>query len=410
MIVLFNCISFSLREMLRRSWRAAPVIAVFMGCLLHQTSGLAQAAAPAPANPATSQGAATPTLSANAKVVTLPVTVRDKKGQIVRNLTKDDFDLQDDHQPQSILYLTQQTDLPLSLCLLVDTSVSQRNFLELERPASKSFLDQMVTNKDRGCVIHFDRDVELLQDLTADHGRLESALQLLQTVVSQQQLPGRDDPDRTSRSADAQLYDSIFLASDELMSKQTGRKAVVILSDGVDRGSKESLGSAIEAAQQSNTIVYAIYFVEKEHEHNGFGRSSDGDGGYPGGGYPGGGYPGGRYPGGGYPGGGYPGGGYPGGYPSGGGQRPSKIPHIDGRKMLAQISAETGGRLYEVSKKDTVEQIYGNIAEELRTQYTLGYTPVKSGAEGFHSITLTVKKKDLTVQTKSGYYPGSPAK
>jgi VWFA-related protein len=338
----------------------------------------------------------------------LPVTVRDKKGQIVRNLTKDDFELQQDNRPQSIRYFTQETNLPLTLGLLVDTSESQRNVLEQERTASKSFLDQMVTDKDRAFVIHFDREVELLQDLTPDHSKLESALQSLQTPGYEQQTSSGGGASR--HGAGTLLYDSIFLACDELMSKQTGRKAVVVLSDGVDRGSKESLASAIEAAQRANTIVYSIYFAEKEHEENrGFGRRGGGypGGGYPGGGYPGGGYPGGRYPGGRYPGGGYPGGGYPGG---GGTQPPSNLPHVDGKKILAQISGETGGRLYEVSKKDTVEQIYSNIADELRTQYMLGYTPAKSDVEGFHTITLTTKKKGLTVQTRSGYYADSPTK
>ncbi len=399
---LLNCISFPLPAMPQRKPLALLGLAVFTGCLLHQAPAVAQAATPAPVNPPAQSGA-TPTYPVDVKVVTLPVTVRDKKGQIVRNLTKDDFELQQDNRPQSIRYFTQETNLPLTLGLLVDTSESQRNVLDQERSASKSFLDQMVTDKDRAFVIHFDREVELLQDLTTDHSKLESALQSLQTPGYEQQTSSGGGSSR--RGAGTLLYDSIFLACDELMSKQSGRKAVVILSDGVDRGSKESLASAIEAAQRANTIVYSIYFAEKEHEENrGFGRRG---GGYPGGGYPGGGYPGGGYPGGRYPGGGYPGGGYPGG---GGTQPPSNLPHVDGKKILAQISGETGGRLYEVSKKDTVEQIYAGIAEELRTQYMLGYTPAKSDVEGFHSITLTTKQKGLTVQTRSGYYADTPAK
>jgi VWFA-related protein len=366
---------------------------------------------PAPSQPAsgeTSPGAKTPTLSVDAKVVVLPVTVRDKHEQIVRNLTKDDFELQQDSRPQTIRYFTQETNLPLTLGLLVDTSMSQRNVLDQERSASKTFLDEMVTNKDRAFVVHFDREVELLQDLTADHGKLESALQLIQPSSENRETSVGGDQDGSAgpsrRRAGTLLYDAIFLASDELMKKQTGRKALVVLSDGVDRGSKESLASAIEAAQRADTIVYSVYFADKgrgegnspfEHRRGMGGQYPDE---YPGqypGGYPGG-YPG-RYPGGGYPGGGYPGG-YP---PSGGG---SQQTHIDGKKMLEQISRETGGRLFEISKKETVDNVYKEIAEELRTQYMMGYTPEKSDVEGYHTITLTTKKKDLTVQTRAGYY------
>jgi VWFA-related protein len=181
------------------------------------------------------------------------------------------------------------------------------------------------------------------------------------------------------------LYDAIYLASNELMKKQQGRKALIILTDGVDRGSKESLNTAIEAAQRGDTEVYSIYF---KGEHGGGGGGNSGNGGYPGGhhgGYPGGG---GGYPGGG---GGYPGGG--GGYPRGGGGQPE--PREDGKKILAQISGETGGRLFEVSKKETVDQIYATIEEELRSQYVLGYTPanhsqLKRALQQLTSILLQV--------------------
>jgi VWFA-related protein len=337
------------------------------------------------------------TLSVNVKVVSLPVTVRDKKGAIVRNLTKDDFELQEDGRPQSIRYFNQETNLPLTLGLLVDTSMSQSKVLDEERTASRSFLDQMVTNKDRAFVVRFDREVELLQDLTPEHSKLEAAVDLLQPSQYGQQTSTNDSQDgggsgssqRRMRGGGTLLYDSIFLASDELMKKQTGRKAIIVLSDGVDRGSKESLASALEAAQRADTIVYSIYFAGQEQNNNNFPRQGRGGyGGYPGGGYPGGGYPG-RYPGGGYP---------------GGGQQPSQNVHVDGKKILEQISGQTGGRLYEVSKKQSVDQIYADIAEELRTQYMLGYTPEKSDVEGFHRISLTTKKTDLSVQTRSGYY------
>ncbi|HEX4606104.1 MAG TPA: VWA domain-containing protein [Candidatus Angelobacter sp.] len=170
------------------------------------------------------------------------------------------------------------------------------------------------------------------------------------------------------------LYDAAYLASDELMKKQQGRKALIILSDGVDRGSKLNLDAAIESAQKADTVVYAILFTDDEHEHSAFG----GRGGFGGGmGRRGGGR----------------------GYPQE--ERP------DGKKVLERISKQTGGRMFEVAKKHPIEKIYESIAEELRNQYNLGYTPEPADAEGsFHKISLKTKNKDLAVQARDGYYAG----
>jgi len=337
------------------------------------------------------------TMSVDVKVVTLPVTVRDKKGQIVRNLTKDDFVLREDGRSQSIKYFTQDANLPLTLGLLVDTSLSQRNVLDQERNASKVFLDQMLTNaKDRAFLIHFDREVELLQDLTSSHDKLQAGLELLRTPQPDRDTgsndPGSSDPQSSPGSGNGQprmhrgggtlLYDAIYLASDELMKKQQGRKALIVLSDGDDHGSKESLQSTTETAQRADTVIYSILLADKNQDGNGFGHQGGGGMGRHGG----------------WPGGGFPGGG------RGGGRNPQE-PHVDGKKILDQISKETGGRLYEVSKKQAMDQIYDSIAEELRTQYNLGYTPDKSNADaGYHKISLTAKQKDLIVQTRAGYY------
>ena len=229
-----------------------------------------------------------PTISVNVKVVNLPVTVRDKHNQIVRDLTVADFNLLEDGHPQTIRYFSQETNLPLTLGLLVDTSLSQRNVLDEERNASKMFLNQMlVSEKDGAFLIHFDREVELLQDLTPSKEKLQKGLESLQTPASDRSEHGGDNsgpPD--SRSPDAHgggighgggtlLYDAVFLASNELMKKQQGRKALIILSDGVDRGSKESLESAVESAQKADTVVYSILFSdrheESRHRHRGRG-------------------------------------------------------------------------------------------------------------------------------------------
>jgi len=338
------------------------------------------------------------------KVVTMAVTVRDKHGAIVPSLTRDDFDLQDDNHPQVIKYFNHDTNLPLTMGLLVDTSMSQRNVVDDERTASDHFLDQMLTtDKDKAFLIQFDREVDLLEDPTSNKDKLRHAIDQLGAPQfnnsSSNGSSGSDDDSgqnsghRHMGGGGTMLYDAIYLASDELMSKEKGRKALIILTDGVDRGSKETLHSAIEAAQRADTVVYAIYFKGQEQHDN--------NGGYPGGGRRGG--MGGGWPGGG---GGYPGGG--GGYPGGrGGQRPEQ-PHVDGKKVLEQICGETGGHMFEVTKKENTDQIYTTIAEELRSQYILGYTPDKSVADsgGYHRIALTAKKKDLYVQTRQGYYSG----
>jgi VWFA-related protein len=348
--------------------------------------------------PSLQAGDPTSTIAVDVKVVTLPVTVRDKHGKIVRDLTKDDFTLQEDGRAQNIKYFSQDTNLPLTLGLLVDTSRSQTTVLDAERNASRSFFDQMlVQDKDKAFLLHFDYEVELLQDLTSSHQKLQAALDLLKTPSDRERSNDPNDSGDSGsgshRGGGTQLYDAVFLASNELMKKQQGRKALVILSDGVDRGSKTFLDGAIEAAQRADTVVYSIYFSgpREEGQRPGHGMGRGGGGGWPGGG---GGWPGG--------GGGYPGGGGGGGR---GGQRPSESPRTDGKKILERISKETGGRFFEVTKKEPVDQIYSSIVEELRTQYVMGYTPDKdSTPTGYHHVTLAVKKKDMTVQTREGYY------
>jgi VWFA-related protein len=268
----------------------------------------------------------------------------------------------------------------LTLGLLVDTSLSQRRVLEQERSASSTFLDQVLrVNKDTAFVIHFDREVELLQDLTSSRQKLEAALGLLQTPQRSDEGGGNSPDSYPGRrragggGGGTHLYDAVYLASNELMKKQQGRKALIILSDGVDRGSKETLASAVEAAQRADTLVYSILFAGEEGYGGGFGGRGMGGMGRRGG--------------------------WPGRYPQQ--ERP------DGKKVLEQISKQTGARLFEVSKKQPIEQIYDKIQEELRNQYSLGYTPNPPDAgPGYHKIRLTTKQKDLIVQARDGYYSG----
>ena len=310
--------------------------------------------------PASSFRAQQPQISVQVKAVNVLATVRDNHGQIVSNLSKDDFVLEEDGRPQTITYFARETDLPLTLGLVVDTSLSQQRVIEQERAAGQSFLSNMLRqDKDQAFVIHFDREVELLQDLTSSVDVLARALRLLE--ISQ---PDRNDgASRSGRGGGTLLYDAVYLASNEEMKKQQGRKALIVLTDGVDRGSKESLETAIETAQAADTVVYSILFADDRpfQRPRGFGMG-------------------------------------------GGGRRYPQQERPDGKKVLERISRETGGRLFEVSGKQTIQQIFSSIEEELRNQYNLGYTPRADVGPGYHKIAVTTKQKDLVVQARDGYY------
>jgi VWFA-related protein len=335
-----------------------------------------------------------PPITVNVSAVNLLATVRDKHGSIVRNLSKDDFTLEQDGKPQSITYFAKESDLPLTLGLLVDTSLSQRQVLDQERAASRTFLDRVLReDKDKAFLIHFDHEVELLQDLTSSRQKLLAAVDQLHTPQFSQSSSGGSSSGGSSggdgrgshghaHGGGTLLYDAVYLASDELMKKQQGRKALIILTDGVDRGSKESLHEALEAALRADTLIYCILFADKEEGHGnggGFGGPRMGGGGMGGGGM---------------------GGGRGGGYP-----RRTEESRPDGKKILEQMAQTSGGRFFEVSKKETLDKIYADLDEELHNQYVLGYSPDKPDATaGYHKLHLAVKQKDMQVQTRDGFY------
>jgi VWFA-related protein len=354
------------------------------------------------------------TLKIQAREVVLPVTVRDKKGALVTSLKISDFALTEDGRPQVIKSFTRESNLPFRVGLLVDTSRSVSGALDNERKAAGKFVDLMLpadpkadAAKDEGFLIHFDREVELLQDFTNSRDKLHHELDDMGPTRAQQndtQGPetsgdSGSGQQQRSRGGGTQLYDAIYLASDELMKPKDGRKALVVFSDGGDRGSKETLNDAVDAADRANVAVYTIYFKGEQE--------GGGNNGFPGqgrrGGMGGGGYPGG---GGGYPGGG---GGYPGGGRRGGGTSESSV---DGKKIMEKIATRTGGRYFEAKGKDKLDEIYAQIAEELRGQYLLTYTPdVVDNDGGFHKIALKANKDDLSVVTREGYYaPGGDSK
>jgi hypothetical protein len=348
--------------------------------------------------------------SGSVKEVNLLAFVHDKKEHPVANLGKQDFVLEQDGRAQAITQLANENSLPLTVGVLADTGAEQRKALAGERKASTEFFNRLLRDEDRGFVLHFDKTVELLQDVTSSHDKLAKGIEAISAGEEAPRGSGRgggeSEPNHRRFSFGGEvLYDAIYLAADEVLKGQVGRKAIVLFSDGVDRSSKTTLQHAIEAAQRADVLVYCVYVApQREAEED---RQA---GGYPGG-YPGGGYPGGGYPGGGYP--RYPGGGYPGGYPGGGpfpggGRRrePENVPREvkgQGKKTLQQIADETGGRFFELSKKLSAAEIYTQIEDEMRHQYSLSYTP-DTAASGYHKLHVSTRNPELTVRTRSGFY------
>lgn len=323
---------------------------------------------------------------AGVNVVNVFASVHNNKNEVVKDLTKDDFTLEEDGHPQTIKYFTRETDLPLTLGLMVDTSMSQRRVLDQEKSATSAFISQVMReDRDKAFLIKFDSEAEEMQEPTSSKKKLQSALNDVEGAEPRQLQ--RRDPNSSggsggggygSRGGGTILYDAILLGSNEEMKKLQGRKAMILLTDGDDHGSRSSLSESIEAAQRADTLVYSIYFADQQQSNYnpGFGGPGMGRRGGMGGGGMGGGRS--RYP-----------------------QQQSRG---DGKKVLERISRETGGAFFEVTKKMPLEKIYERIEEELRSQYNLGYTSDQKTGAGFRKIKVTAKGKGLVVQAREGYY------
>jgi len=284
-----------------------------------------------------------PTFRTEIKVVNVLATVRNKQGNFVRSLDKDDFQVSENGRPQEIRYFARDTDLPLTLGLMVDTSLSQRRVLDAERVASFDFLDSVLREKkDHVFVMQFDLSPIMRQELT-------SSLRELHQSLLNVDAPSLNDLINQTGGGTV-LYDAVLQASRDIMKKLTGRKAVIILTDGVDTGSQTSIGEAIEAAQRADTLIYSILFSDP-HAYGFFG---------------------------------------------GGG---------DGRGALTRMSRETGGGFFEVSKKQSLNQIYAQLESELRSQYSIGYVSDQPVAVSeFRKIQLVTREKGLTVQARNRYW------
>src|SRR5580698_9522497 len=278
------------------------------------------------------------TFSSDVQVVNLLATVRNKNHEILRDLTRDDFQILENGRLQTIRYFTRESDLPLTIGLMVDTSMSQLHVLDAERGASLRFLDQVLReNKDHVFIMQFDLAVQTRQPLTASRRELGQALAYVDTPTRSQL--------QSQYGGGTLLFDSIVDASQDIMKKQQGRKALIVLSDGGENGSDASISDAIEAAQRAETLIYTILFSDGSYGSN------------------------------------------PG--------------------IMQRLAKETGGGYFEVSKKLSIDQVYALIQEDLRSQYSIGFVSDRPTAiSEFRKIQLTVKRPALVVQSRDRYWAG----
>jgi VWFA-related protein len=273
-------------------------------------------------------------------LVNLFATVRDKHKAIVTGLKQDDFQVYEDGQLQEITYFSAESNLPITVGMLMDTSGSEYYMLSGEKEAGSRFLARVMRKGDLAMVMSFDTDVDLLADFTDDRGMLNRAINRAQInapsggMIAQGPLP-------SSGTGGTNFYDAVYLAAHDKLSSEAGRKAIIVLTDAEDTGSKLNLQDAIEAAQRTDTVVHILLVAA-----------------------------------------------------DGGDQTVAK-----------RLTDETGGRMIVVRSEKNLEQAFDQISEELRSQYTVGYSPSNKKHDGsYRKIKMEMKDKDYSVLTRRGYY------
>jgi Ca-activated chloride channel homolog len=308
--------------------------------LLLSAPGWGQAASPAATQDTNQSQEPVTTLKVVTRVVAISAVVKTKGGEVQTGLTKDDFVLKQDGKEVPIHYFSQGSEVPLSFALMVDTSGSQETFIGDESLASDVFFETMLGRpQDRAMLVQFDTTVLQLETMTNSASALHFAL----SRMSQRAAGG------------TLLYDAVYVVARDALAKETGRKAMVILSDGGDNGSRRSLAEAIEQAQRADVQVYSIlYSMAKEFSGGSTGRA----------------------------------------------------PQLDtGREALEKLSESTGGHVFTVSQSMSLRDIFAQIADDLRLQYELGYTPPpNTQPNSYHKLELKAKDKKLTVQARKGFF------
>lgn len=292
------------------------------------------------------------TLRVEVEVVNVYCTVKDTRGALVTDLAAIDFEVREDGKKQELRYFARETDRPLTLGLLVDTSGSQVRVLPVEKQTMTQFLRQVLRASDLALLITFDLDVDLLQDFTSEADQLELALH--RARINAPGNPVNPGPLPTSGTIGTRLYDAVYLATKQKLGPEVGRKALIVISDGMDFGSQVTLKQAIEAAQRADTMIYTIGVADPQFY---------------------------------------------------GGQGAV----YSGRGPLEELARETGGRAIFPSSPEKLQEAFAQIAAELRSQYSLGYTPTNRARDGrFRKIEIKVNRPGMRVQARRGYYaPGS---
>src|ERR1700722_4315227 len=291
------------------------------------------------------------TLKVEVNLVNILFSVRDKKSGLVGNLNKDDFKVFEDGKEQEVKFFTRETDLPLTIGLLIDVSASQTNLIDIEKNAAYQFFGSVLRKQDLAFLISFGEDSELLQDYTNSPKLLRAGLDGLQ-VSSGVGGFGPGPVPTISQPRGTVLYDAVYVASADQLKGQVGRKVLVLITDGEDEGSKYKISQAIEAAQKADALIYGFYYVDR-----GFYMSH--------------------------------------GMVFAGGSD----------SALRQMSEDTGGHVFHIDRKTTLQQAFDELQEEMRSQYAIGYTPTNPAKDGtFRKIEIRTGNKDWKVQARKGYY------
>ncbi len=338
---------------MRFSLSFGPVASLLVVAVLFCLLGSAVAQQPEPQQPSPSEGDEVQTFKVDVNVVNLFFNVKDKRGALVSGLGRDEFQVFEDGKPQTIKYFAAETNQPLTLGILIDSSPSQERVLEAEKEVGTSFLNEVLRPKDLAFVFSFDVNVDLLQDLTNSSRELREALYRARinsggAVSAVPGMGGGPFPTSTTPRGTL-LYDAIYLASYEKLAKEVGRKAMIILTDGQDQGSQMSIEQAIESAQKADAMAYVILIADRGF-YGGLGYSGD--------------------------------------------------------KNMKKLAEQCGGRVISVGNKpEKLKEAFDQIAAELRSQYSIGYTPTNARRDGtFRRVEVRAKSRDLRVQARTGYF------
>jgi VWFA-related protein len=288
-------------------------------------------------------------------LVNVLCSVRNKSNGLVGNLEKSDFKLFEDGKEMEIKYFTRETDLPLTIGLLVDTSKSQENLIEPESRAAYEFFKVVLRKKDMAFLMQFGAEAELLQDDTNSAKLLQDGLRQLRLSVPVGGLHPGPVPTQQNMAGTI-LFDAVYLAANEKLKGEVGRKVMVIITDGDDTGSKTPRDRATEAAQKADTIIYFIDYEDPRYHGGGFGTIRIGGGG-------------------------------------------------SGNSDMSRMSGDTGGRVFRVDRKNSLDDIFKDLQDEMRSQYSIGYTSPHAQKDGsYHKIEIRMSNKDYKVQARKGYY------